>query len=41
MMVKALGKQRNEVYPKQKFGDKVLQIPAFLKNHVGKIIKII
>lgn len=37
MMVKALGKQRNEVYPKQKLGDKTLQISAFLKNHLSKL----
>jgi len=36
-MVETLGKQRNEVYPKQKFGDKVLQISAFLKNHRVKL----
>jgi hypothetical protein len=32
-----LGKQRNEVDPKQKFGDKALQISAFLKNHPVKL----
>lgn len=36
MMVKALRKQRKEVYPKHKLGDKTFQISAFF-NHDSKV----
>ncbi len=35
--VKALGKQRKKIDPEQEFGDKILQISAFLKNHASKL----